>query len=110
MPGFAEFWTFLGDLAESAGRCSCRAGTCGPGFCAIRRCARERGVEVCVFCDDYPCDRIQTIAKGYVTLLADGQRMREIGIDAWIEEQEKRAGAGFAYVDIRCDPHEVPSQ
>ena len=48
IPGFAEFWAFLGDLVEWAEQCSCRAGTCGPDFCAIRKCARERRADVCV--------------------------------------------------------------
>jgi len=34
--------------------------------------------------------------------------MKEIGIEAWIEEQEKRAKTGFAYVDIRCEPYDIP--
>jgi len=108
IPGFKEFWAFLGFLAESESRCSCRAGECGPPFCGIRKCARERGVEICVFCEDYPCERILGLAKGYVTLLADGQRMRSIGVEAWIAEQEERRKTGFAYVDIRCHPYGVP--
>ena len=64
-------------------------------------------MEVCPFCDEYPCERITGLAKGYVTLLADGQRMKDIGLDAWIQEQEDRCKTGFAYVDIRCHPYEV---
>ena len=41
-------------------------------------------------------------------MLADANRMKEIGIDAWIQEQEERRETGFAYVDIRCQPYEVP--
>ena len=107
-PGFNEFWSFLGDLAGSEPRCSCRGGACGPPFCGIRKCAPAKGVEVCPFCAEYPCDRILGLAKGYVSLLADGQRMREIGIEAWIAEQEERRKTGFAYVDIRCHPYEIP--
>ncbi len=50
------------------------------------------------------------IAKGYPTLIADGERMKEIGIEAWIDEQEERAKTGVAYVDIRCYPYEVPKK
>ena len=110
IPGFEAFWSFLGGLASSEPRCSCREGRCGPPFCGIRKCAQEKGIEVCAFCDDYPCERILGLAKGYVTLLADGQRMRAIGIDAWIQEQEERCKTGFAYVDIRCEPYEVPDK
>ena len=108
MPGFDEFWKFLGDLAGSETRCSCREETCGPPFCGIRKCAREKGVDVCPFCDEYPCEKVAGIAKGYVTMLADGKRMKEIGLDMWIKEQEKRKVTGFAYVDIRCEPFDVP--
>ena len=107
-PRFEEFWRFLGDLAQSESRFSCREGTCGPPFCIIRKCAPEKGVDACPFCDEYPCERILGIAKGYVTMLTDGKRMKEIGLDKWIEEQEERRSTGFAYVDIRCQPYETP--
>ena len=107
-PGFEGFWSFLGGLVTSGSRSSCRNETCGPPFCAVRPCARTRGVEACPFCEDYPCERIRGIAKGYVTLLADAERMRAIGLEKWIAEQEERAKTGFAYVDIRCHPYEVP--
>ena len=108
MPGFPEFWKFLTDLADSAGRCSCREGRCGPPFCGIRKCALSRGIDVCSFCEEYPCARIEGLAKGYPTLLADGMRMKDIGIEAWIAEQEERARTGFSYADIRCHPYEIP--
>lgn len=109
-PGFKEFWSFLSFLVESGANCSCRTGKCGPPFCTIRKCAPEKGLDVCVYCEDYPCDRILGIAKGYVTMLADGQRMKEIGLEAWIQEQEERRKTGFAYVDIRCYPYDVPDK
>lgn len=108
LPQFSEFWKFLNDLAESESRCSCRAGQCGPPFCGIRKCAAKKGVDACPFCDEYPCRKILGIAKGYVTMLADGQRMKTIGIDAWIQEQEERRKTGVAYADIRILPYEIP--
>jgi hypothetical protein len=102
--GFSPFWTFLQALAGSESRCNCREAGCGPPDCEIRACARERGVEVCALCGDYPCERIQTFARTYPLLLVDAQRMREIGIDAWIAEQEKRALTGFSYTDILLPP------
>jgi len=104
---FEAFWKFLAKLSEVGSHC-CRNDNCGARFCTIRKCAREKGVDVCVFCAEYPCRRIESIAKGYPTLLADGQRIKAIGLDAWIAEQEERAKTGFAYVDIRCYPYEVP--
>ncbi len=110
IPGFQEFWAFLTRLSTPEGGCAgCRQGG-GPPFCAIRRCAQARGVEVCPLCSEYPCERVQAIARGYPTLLADGQRMVEIGLERWIVEQEERAGTGFAYVDVRRHPYDVPAE
>lgn len=107
IPGFNEFWNFLSELAESEAKCSCRENTCGPPFCGIRKCASKKDVDVCVFCIEYPCERILGLSKGYPTLLADGQRMTAIGLDKWISEQEERSKTGFVYVDIRCHPYEI---
>lgn len=109
MPGFKEFWAFLTNLSDLSKACpGCRQGG-GPPFCGIRKCAEKRGVTVCVDCDEYPCHRIEAIGKGYPTLIADGKRMKDIGLDAWLTEQRQRAETGFAYADIRCHPYEVPS-
>lgn len=110
IPGFKGFWKFLSNLAESKEDCNCRQGNCGAPFCTIRKCAQDKHVEICVDCNEYPCQRILGIAKGYPTLLADGKRMKEIGIETWVKEQEERRTTGFAYVDIRCYPYEVPDE
>jgi hypothetical protein len=106
--GFTEFWTFLDTLCDPETVCfGCRQGG-GPPFCSIRKCAQKKGIDICSSCQDYPCSRISALAKGYPTLISDGVRIQEIGIDKWIEEQEKRAKTGFVYADIRCYPYEVP--
>ena len=107
---FGEFWGFLNGLVDSESKCSCRAGKCGPLFCGIRKCAQERGFDVCPFCDEYPCNLIEGLANGYVNLLADGRRMTEVGLERWIEEQETRKSTGFSYVDIRYHPYKVPDK
>jgi len=103
LPGYDGFRVFLGELAGFEPRASCRARSCGPETCAIRTCAEEKGVDACPFCPDYPCERIRTLAKRYVTLIGDGERMRAVGLEAWITEQEARKARGFAYVDVRYD-------
>jgi hypothetical protein len=108
IPRFKEFWAFLDWLVASEAGCNCREEKCGPPTCGIRRCAQGKGVNVCPFCDEYPCRWIAGLAKGYVNLLADGKRMTEIGLERWVEEQEARKTTGFAYVDIRCHPYEIP--
>lgn len=109
-PNFKEFWTFLNRLAEMESECSCRSGKCGPPFCSIRKCVQEKGIDACPFCDEYPCHRVLGLAEGYVAMLADGKRMKEKGLDVWIEEQEERRKTGFAYSDIRNYPYSVPDK
>ena len=52
--------------------------------------------------------RTKALEKGYPTLVADGERIKERGIDEWIEEQKKRGRTGFVYADIRCYSYGVP--
>jgi len=108
MPDFNAFWQWLNKLSGE-GCPGCRRGG-GPPFCGIRKCARQKGVDICPLCEEFPCHRIEALAKGYVTLIADGQRMKEIGLEAWIAEQLERARTGFCYADIRCHPYCVPAE
>lgn len=108
IPDFKQFWSFLNDIADSESRSACRGGKCGRPDCPIRICARQKNIEVCVFCESYPCDNILNLARSYINLLADARHMKEIGIEAWIQEQEERKKTGFAYADIRVRPSRPP--
>jgi hypothetical protein len=100
VPGFAAFWAFLEKLHADGGCPGCRA---GGGFpeCQMRVCARERGLEMCNQCPDFPCDHIEALGARYPTLVADNQRLQAVGLDQWLDEQRERARRGFAYADIR---------
>ena len=110
LPGFKEFWALLQDLTTVPDDKCCRSGQCGAPFCAARKCAMAKEVEVCPECEEYPCERLRAFAKGEPLLLPDGERIRERGLDAWIEEQEERRRAGFCYADIRCYPYFYPTE
>ena len=98
---FKEFWEVLGQLSEldTAGP-TCRTG-CGNPECKVRACAQEKHIDLCSACEEYPCKHIREVAKQYPNLIADGTRQRQIGLDAWIAEQEQRVAAGFCYDQIR---------
>ena len=102
IPNFEAFWAFLGRLVDLEIACAgCRSGNCGYPSCKIRQCARERGVDLCPFCADYPCQHIRTLGEVYPILITDGLHMRQVGLDNWLTVQEDRAEAGFCYADIR---------
>jgi hypothetical protein len=108
IPGFRPFWDFLSRLCTRDNACpGCRQGG-GPPECRIRACARERGIEVCPNCEDYPCELVTRLGAAYPTMVADGTRLKRIGVEAWIAEQDERAKTGFAYCDIRYAADDLP--
>lgn len=96
---FPVFWDFLRSLAKFD--CMCRTGKGGPLDCEIRGCAKRKNILVCPTCNEYPCRHIRALAAKYPTLIQDGKRLRRIGIEKWVIEQEQRVKRGFAYADIR---------
>ena len=107
---FPEFWRFLSGLTEVPAGKFCRSGKCGIPDCAIRTCAKGKDLEVCAECKTYPCEKITSFCKIEPLLVADGLRIREIGLGAWIEEQERRNAAGFHYGQIRCRRAPAPEK
>lgn len=95
---FPVFWKFLRELTKMD--CTCRTGG-GPPDCSIRICAKEKGVDACPLCKEYPCDLINNLAEHYVTVIQDGRRLQRIGLKAWVKEQEKRVRRGVVYADTR---------
>lgn len=95
---FPVFWDFLDGLVKFD--CTCRTGG-GPPDCRIRTCAKEKGVDVCPLCAEYPCGLIEGLAEHYVTAIQDGRRLLKIGLKKWVEEQEERARRGVVYADTR---------
>lgn len=101
--GWESFRAVLDHLASNP--CpGCRADGGYPA-CAIRICARDHGVTTCAECDDWPCGK-SAFLKAYVNLRGDVERLRKIGLERWIAEQEERVDAGFCYADIRLPREE----
>ena len=103
-----EFWSYLKNLTVMEDNKCCRTGKCGSPSCAIKKCAMGKGIYVCPECEDYPCAKIKILGNSEPTLVHDGERIKEYGLDAWLVEQEERKRVGFCYEDVRCCPCEVP--
>ena len=99
IPGGDGFWPFLKSMATDGLCISCKEGSGNPG-CAVRICAKEKAVEMCAFCDSYPCEKFTVFFEGYPVLERDNALLREEGMDAWLKLQEKRRLAGFTYSDM----------
>jgi hypothetical protein len=100
IPGFKEFWEFLESLFVDGGCTGCRAGG-GPPHCRIRACARERGLDLCSQCPDFPCAYLEALNAAYPMLITDNLRMQRVGAEQWNTEQQERARRGVVYADIR---------
>ena len=103
IPGGEGFWKFLKSMAEDGTCISCKAGSGNPA-CAVRICAKEKGVEICALCDSYPCEKFNDFFTGYPILQHDNQLLREKGMDAYGNLQDERREKGFTYSDVDHHP------
>jgi hypothetical protein len=100
-PEFASFWKILKELSALKETCPMCKGGCGNPECPFRICARERGLQLCAECPDYPCQPLKDFFTGhYEKLAVNNKRIREIGIEAWLEEQQKLVDAGLCFRDL----------
>jgi len=99
IPGGEGFWSFLKSMVNDGMCVSCRDGSGNPG-CAVRICAKERGIEMCAFCEEYPCDKFAAFLKvtvGYPVLEHDNALLRDKGWDEWTQLQDERRARRFRY-------------
>ena len=96
IPGGDGFWPFLKGMAVDGVCVSCVDGGGDPG-CAVRICAKEKGLEMCAFCVEYPCDKLSPFITRNPVLEHDNALLRDKGWDDWAELQDKRRGSGFTY-------------
>ena len=101
IPGGEGFWPFLKGMANEGMCVSCRDGGGDPG-CAIRICAKEKDIEMCTFCEDYPCDKFTVFLKRNPVLEHDNALLRDKGWEAWAELQERRRESGYTYQEDKA--------
>ena len=60
--------------------------------CPIKICCKEKEIEGCYQCDDFPCAHINNFPMpvGKKVMLRAVPQWREWGTEKWVEEEEKR--------------------
>jgi len=57
-------------------------------------CAKKKGIQYCFQCEDFPCTEVNKFASDgtphHKRTIENSKRMKEIGVKAWIKEQERR--------------------
>ena len=104
LPDGEAFWRFLKGTVENI-QCVCRENSCGNPGCKIRVCAKEKNMDACPFCEDYPCEYFDVIFKMYPVLREDNDVLRKHGFEAWGELQDDRRANGFIYTETYTKAH-----
>ena len=97
MPNGEGFWSFLKDAAENDICVSCKSGKGGNPACPIRICAKEKGVEMCALCGEYPCGKFGDASAMHTKWHQDNILLRGQGMEAWSKLQDERKARGFTY-------------
>lgn len=80
--------------------------------CIFRRCALGRGLESCSMCNEFPCDSLQGLYEDDMRSKGEAEknarRIREAGIDKWLEEAEARWQCKHCGSKLALDMKECP--
>ncbi|MEN6351448.1 MAG: DUF3795 domain-containing protein [Syntrophomonas sp.] len=91
-PAFASYEQFEGILktfaAASCEGCRGEESLC-PVSCRVKSCHKDKKVDFCFQCSDFPCDGQAEIPIGERWLKIN-QRMKEIGVEMYYEEQVQK--------------------
>lgn len=96
LSGYPQFEAVL-DLLSKADCTGCRQGstTCLP-TCSIRTCFKEKRVDFCGECADFPCDRSPFPGQFKQKWVEMNKRIREIGAESYYDEQLNKCRYGGA--------------
>lgn len=87
-PRFKNYPSFndLLQLLSDASCKGCRQGECLFKSCGVIHCYKEKGVDFCFECQEFPCDRTNFDEHLRARWLKINHRMKEIGVEAYYEE------------------------
>jgi hypothetical protein len=74
--------------------------------CRNRACAFEKGLKSCLLCDEYlECEYTVYQRDRYPFVVENLERVKEVGFDRYLEEEEEKAKAGvdlMGHLERRC--------
>ena len=87
---YPQFDSVLGFLAAAdCPGCRNDPSKCFP-VCAAKNCHKEKGVDFCGACDEFPCERNQYPDMFKPAWLKNNRRIKQIGAEAYYFEQLKK--------------------
>ena len=88
LPAFEDYAPFEELLAYLAqGHCDgCRQGTYLWPDCGVAACYREKGVDFCFQCDEFPCEKTNFDPDLKRRWLEINNRMKEVGVESYYQE------------------------
>lgn len=81
-PAFKEL---LNHFSEANCR-GCRQGDCKYPNCGVAPCYRQKGVDFCFQCSDFPCTKTNFDPNLHKRWIRMNERMKEIGVEAYYRE------------------------
>jgi len=86
-PYFKELLFYLCE-----GECkSCREGTCEHPNCGVIECYKEKGVDFCFQCDEFPCNRTNFDEHLKQRWIKMNKRMQEVGVEVYYQEVKDKS-------------------
>jgi len=88
IPVFNDYPQFknLLDFFTQADCRGCRKGECKYPNCVVPECSRERKIDFCFQCDEFPCEKVTFDPHLKKRWLSMNRRMKEIGAERYCEE------------------------
>ncbi len=85
-PAFKELLRFL-----AGGTCQgCRKGGCLFEACGVRTCVKEKGVDFCFECPEFPCQKLSSMTRLETIWRRNNEKMKELGIEKYYEMIKNR--------------------
>lgn len=82
---YPSFKELLAHFSQASCK-GCRQGECKYPNCGVATCYKQKGVDFCFQCAEFPCDKSNFDPNLHARWIKMNNRMKEIGVEAYFEE------------------------